>query len=257
MYKYVTEHLRAGWSPDQIAGRLKRNHKDDRHWYITAETIYRWIYQSEQLKADQPWYEYLRRKQKKRKKQTGRKVYRSCIPDRVSISERPYAVNTRVEFGHWEGDTVESRGHKNGIHTEVERMSRKIMARKISRITGPETIIAQKQLFVSLPDEARRSTTLDNGRENHLHRELGELSMKTYFAHPYSSFERGTNEHGNWLIRYYFPKGTDFEKVSDEELQDAIEEINERPRKILDYQTANEKFAELLAEKQRGVAVNS
>lgn len=209
------------------------------------------------MKAEQPWYEYLRRKQKKRKKQTGRKVFRSNIPDRVSISVRPEAVNARVEFGHWEGDTVESQGHRDGIHTEVERMSRKIMARKVSRIAGEETIIVQKQLFTSLPSEARNSTTLDNGRENHLHGELEELSMKTYFAHPYSSFERGTNEHGNWLIRYYFPKGTDFKKVSGEELQDVIDEINNRPRKILDYQTANERFVELLAEKQKGVAVNS
>ena len=136
-------------------------------------------------------------------------------------------------------------------------MSRKIMFKKVSRIAGPETISVQKRLFASLPDKARSSTTLDNGRENHLHMELKNLSMKTYFAHPYSSFERGTNEHGNWLIRYYFPKGTDFKKVSDEELQDVIDELNNRPRKILDYQTANEKFAELLTEKQRGVAVNS
>lgn len=257
VFGYVTKHLRCGWSPDEIAGRLRRKHKGDKHWYITAETIYRWIYEPEQVKCEHPWYEYLRRKQKKRKKQTGRKVYKSNIPDRVSISERPEEVNARVEFGHWEGDTVESKGHRDGIHTEVERMSRKVMAKKVERIAGTETITVQKQLFLSLPEDARCSTTLDNGRENHLHTELKNLKMKTYFAHPYSSFERGTNEHGNWLIRYYFPKGTDFKKVSDEELQDVIDEINNRPRKILDYQTANERFAELLEEKQTGVAVNS
>jgi len=257
LFAYVTKHLRMGWSPDQIAGRLKKNHKDDERWYITAETIYRWIYAPEQRKATQPWYEYLRRKQKKRKKQSGRKVHRGHIPDRVSISQRSEAVNNREVFGHWEGDTVEGKGHRDGIHTEVERMSRKILSAKVKAITSQETILVQKNLFSVLPIYARESTTLDNGRENHLHFELKEIDMTTYFAHPYSSFERGTNEHGNWHIRYYFPKGTDFAKVSDEELQEVVEEINNRPRKILGYETANEAFNRLLLEKKQRVAINS
>lgn len=257
IFPYVTKHLRMGWSPDQIAGRLKKKHKNDEHWYITAETIYRWIYEPEQRKATQPWYEYLRRKQKKRKKQSGRKVHRGHIPDRVSISQRAEEVNNREVFGHWEGDTVEGKGHRSGIHTEVERMSRKILSAKVKAITSQATIVVQKNLFTRLPVIARESTTLDNGRENHMHYELKELDMVTYFAHPYSSFERGTNEHGNWHIRYYFPKGTDFAKVSDEELQDVIDEINNRPRKILGYETANEAFGRLLLEKKQRVAINS
>lgn len=257
IFAYVTKHLRMGWSPDQIAGRLRKKHKDDAYWYITAETIYRWIYAPEQKKETQPWYEYLRRKQKKRKKQTGRKSHRSHIPDRVSIREREDAVNKRLVFGHWEGDTVEGKAHKDGIHTEVERMSRKILGAKVKAISSEETIPVQKGLFEKLPKVARESTTLDNGKENHMHYELQELDMKTYFADPYSSWQRGTNEHGNWHLRYYFPKGTDFAKVSDDELQDVIEEINNRPRKILAYQTANEVFAHLLQEKQTGVAINS
>lgn len=257
IFAYVTKHLRMGWSPDQIAGRLKKNHKDDDHLHITAETIYRWIYAPEQKKAQQPWYEYLRRKQKKRKKQTGRKVHRGNIPDRVSISQRSEAVNNREVFGHWEGDTIEGKGHKNGLHTEVERMSRKILSAKVKAITSEATIVVQKSLFGILPDYARESTTLDNGKENHLHFELKNIGMVTYFAHPYSSFERGTNEHGNWHIRYYFPKGTDFAKVSDAELLEVIEEINNRPRKILGYETANEAFNRLLLEKKQRVAINS
>lgn len=257
IYAYVTRHLRGGWSPDQIAGRLKRNHPYDKHWWITAETIYRWIYQPEQMGADQPWYEYLRRKQKRRKKHKGRRVHRGKIPDRVSIRERDEAVNQRIEFGHWEGDTVEGKGHRDGIHTEVERMSRKILGRKVPAIASEVTVTVQKELFISLPKQARKSTTLDNGRENHMHTRLWDIGMKTYFADPYSSWQRGTNEHGNWHIRYYFPKGTDFRTVSDEELYDVIEEINNRPRKILAYQTANEVFVQLLAGDQGGVAINS
>ena|SRR3989344_1107702 len=247
VYEYVTEKLRDGWSPDQIAGRLRKDHSADKHWWITAETIYRWIYQPEQLKADQPWYEYLRRKQKKRKKYKGRTVHRSHIPDRISIHQRPMIVNKRKQFGHWEGDTVEGRGYKSGIHTEVERMSRLIMAGKVNTLVSRETIMVQKKLFGFVPKKARRSTTLDNGKETHLHYELRrDLKMKTYHADPYSSWQRGTNEHGNWHIRYYFPKGTDFNQVTEEELQDIIEEINARPRKILGYLTAREKFDNLL-----------
>lgn len=248
VYAYVTERLRDGWSPDQIAGRLKRSHPDNRHFWITAETIYRWIYQPEQIKRDDPWYEYLRRKQKKRKKYKGRVVHRGHIPDRVSIHERPEAINTRTVFAHWEGDTVEGKGHRDGLHTEVERMSRLIMAKKVDAISSEETILVQQQMFADLPSKARKTTTLDNGRENHLHKRLRLLRMQAYFADPYSSWQRGTNEHGNWHLRYYFPKGTDFQEVSDEELQDVVEEINNRPRKILGYMSAREKFVQLLEE---------
>lgn len=251
VYAYVTRHLRGGWSPDQIAGRLKRIHPDDPHWGICHETIYRWIYQPKQAQADQPWYEYLRRKQKKRKKQAGRKVHRSHIPDRISIHNRPSVIDKRTEFGHWEGDTVEGKGHRDGLHTEVERLSRKIMALKVPTITSEVAVAVQQQLFSQLPKSARRSTTLDNGRETHLHFRLRKsLKMKTYHADPYSSWQRGTNEHGNWHLRYYFPKGTDFNKVSDEELQAVVEEINDRPRKILGYLTANEMYRKLLKEAQ-------
>lgn len=251
VYAYVTGRLRDGWSPDQIAGKLRRDHPKDRYWWITGETIYRWIYQPEQMKRDHPWYEYLRRKQKKRKKYKGRNVHRSSIPDRISIHNRGALIEKRKQFGHWEGDSIEGKGHKDGVHTEVERRSRKILGKKVSRIASEETVAVQKELFGVLPDVARRSTTLDNGRETHLHYELrNDLGMKTYHADPYSSWQRGTNEHGNWHLRYYFPKGTDFTDVSEEELQDVIEEINSRPRKILGYLTANEMFTKLLEEAQ-------
>ena len=248
IYAYVIEHLRDGWSPDQIAGRLKRDHPDDRHFWITAETIYRWIYEPEQINRDDPWYAYLRRKQKKRKKYKGRMVHRGHIPDRVSIHERPEEINNRMVFAHWEGDTVEGKGHRDGLHTEVERMSRFIMAKKVDAITSDATILVQQGMFSDLPNEARKTTTLDNGRENHLHKRLRLLRMHVYFADPYSSWQRGTNEHGNWHLRYYFPKGTDFQTVSAEELQQVVDEINARPRKILGYMSAQEKFVQLLEE---------
>lgn len=254
LYAYVTSKLREGWSPDAIAGRLRLEHPNDRDWWITAETIYRWIYQPAQIKEG--WYEYLRRKQKRRKKRSGRKVHRSRIPDRVSIRERSKVINGRLEFGHWEGDTLEGKGHRDGVHTEVERVSRKIVGRKVDAITSEETARVQGEIFAQMPAKARKSTTLDNGKENHHHYKLRKLTMQTYFADPYSAWQRGTSEHGNWLLRYYFPKGTDFRTVSEEELQEVIGEINNRPRKILGYYTANEVFSRLLEEEISGVAIN-
>ena len=142
-----------------------------------------------------------------------------------------------MEIGHWEGDTVEGKGHKDGIHTEVERVSRYLLAKKIGAITSEATIIVQKELFFSLPEVVRRTTTLDNGRENHLHYQLQALGMQTYFADPYSSWQRGTNENTNGLLRRYLPKKTSFIPLTQEELDEIVWEINNRPRKVLHYRT--------------------
>lgn len=250
VYKYATRKLRKGWSPEQIAGRLKKDHPDDPHWHICHETIYKWIF--DQITKDNNtglyWFEYLRRKQKKRKKQKGRGVHSSHIPDRVSISKRPQEVNNRTEFGHWEGDSIEGRKKdKAGVHTELERISRKIKAEKVKAITSEEAIKAQEKIFSKTSSFARKSTTLDNGKETHLHHKLRtKFNMDTYHAHPYSSHERGANENGNLWIRYYFPKGTDFSTVTNQELQAVVNEINNRPRKILGFKTANEVYYQLV-----------
>lgn len=256
IYRYTTKKLRNGWSPEQIAGRLRRNHPDDSHWHICHETIYKWVF--DQITQDNDtglyWFEYLRRKQKKRKRQKGRNVHSSHIPDRISISQRPQGVNNRIEFGHWEGDSIEGRKkNKAGLHTELERISRKIKAEKVKAITSEEALIAQEKIFGQTPPSARKSTTLDNGKETHLHHKLRtKFNMDTYHAHPYSSHERGANENGNLWIRYYFPKGTDFSIVTDQELQAVINEINNRPRKILGFKTANEVYYQLVRKSRWG-----
>ena len=247
VWRYVTDKLREGWSPELIAGRLKREHPQEPYWWIHHETIYQYIYAKEN--KDEALWEYLPRKQKKRKKQKGRGVHRSRIPDRVSIHLRPEVVNERREFGHWEGDTVEGlRSVGDGIHTEVERVSRTTFAVKVVKITSEEGARAQREIFEEFPEKARRSTTLDNGRENHLHMKLKDLQMKTYFADPYSSWQRGTNEFHNGLIRRYLPKGTDFSTISQGELDDIVWEINNRPRKVLEYATPLEVFDRYLAD---------
>lgn len=236
-YSYVLDKLKEGWSPEQIAGRLELEQGDK---VIHHEAIYQFVYKREN-KHLKLW-EYLPRKQTKRRKQHGRKVHRGHIPQRVSIHVRPEAVNTRSVFGHWEGDTLEGKGHKDGIHTEAERLSRKLAARIVAAITSEAAIYAQEQIFSDLPRRARKSTTLDNGRENHLHMRLKKLKMKTYFADPYSSWQRGTNEYHNGLLRRYLPKGTSFANLTQEELDDIVLEINNRPRKVLNFYTAEEIF---------------
>lgn len=243
---YVEQHIREGWSPEQISGRLPIDFPKDCTMRIGHEAIYRYIYAPEE--ADERLWEYLPRKQQRRRKQTGRAVPRCRIPDRVSIHTRPVAIEHRTQFGHWEGDTVEGkRGARDGIHTEVERKSRKLLARKVSRIASAETAAVQQSMFRTLPKRARRSTTLDNGRENHAHGSVtAALGIRVYFADPYSSWQRGSNEYHNGLLRRYLPKRTDFTTLTQAELDDIVEEINNRPRKCLDFHTPNEVFSKQL-----------
>lgn len=234
-YSYVLEKLSEGWSPEQIAGRIQ---VEQGKRILCHETIYQFVYSKDA--KDQKLWEYLPRKQKRRKKQHGRSSQKVQIPNRVSIHHRPQIINQRQELGHWEGDTVEGKGHKDGIHTEVERVSRFLLARKVPAITSKETVKVQLQMFEILPHQARQSTTLDNGKENHLHTILNIIGMKTYFADPYSSWQRGTNENTNGLLRRYLPKKTSFHNLTQEELNDIVWEINNRPRKVLHYKTPTE-----------------
>lgn len=242
IYSYVLDKLRQGWSPEQIAGRLRKIYGKT---IICHETIYQFIYAINNQHKN--LWEYLPWKRLKRKPKNGRKVHRGKIPDRVSIHQRPELINTRKQFGHWEADTLEGKGHQEGIHTEVERTTRFLKAMKVNRINSQQTIIVQKQLFESLPDFARKSVTMDNGRENHCHVQLKSLGINTYFADPYSSWQRGTNEFHNGLLRRYLPKKSSFKNLNKEEIDDIVWEINNKPRKVLNYNTPVEVFNSYLA----------
>jgi len=243
VFDYVTKKLRRGWSPEVVAGRLNKRYQGDPYRHICHETIYAWIFAQAREDNDTGlrWYEYLRRKQKKRKKQTGRSVHRSHIPDRISIHERPKEVEKRKMPGHWEGDSIVGKGSKNGLHTAYERVSSLTRIEKMDYLTSEESIKAQEKIYSPLPKKLRRSTTLDNGKEHVKHQKLKYL-IKTYFADPYSSWQRGGNENANLWIRYYFPKGTDFSKVSRKEIRAVERELNNRPRKRLQYMTPLEVF---------------
>ena len=241
VFKFVLKKLRSGWSPEQIAGRLKLRHPNNLYWHIHHETIYRYIY--DPVNHHKAWFEYLPHKQKKRRRKYGRKSQKVRIPNRVSIHSRPEEIEARQEFGHWEGDSVEGKAHKGGLHTQVERKTRLSKAIIVSRLTAEEAVKAQEKIFRPLPKEAKRSSTVDNGKEFTNHE---QFDLPIYFADPYSSHQRGTNEYHNGLIRRYLPKGTDFSTLTQGELDDIIKEINNRPRKCLGFKTPTEAFREEL-----------
>jgi IS30 family transposase len=230
IYSYVLEKLKEGWSPEQICGRLKKINGES---VICWETIYSYVHKPENL--EKGFWEYLTLKRKRRHKKYGRKTQRVRIPNRVSIHLRGKKVDNRKQFGHWEGDSVIGKQTKSKvIHTEVERKSRYLEALIINSKSSSDSIEAQKQIFTKLP---AKTVTMDNGLEFVKHEELNKLGIKTYFADPYCSGQRGTNENTNGLIRRYLPKKTSFENLSQEELNDIVFEINNRPKKVLQFST--------------------
>lgn len=254
VFKWVIKRMVRGWSPEQISGRMKLVFKDNLQMRICPETIYSFVY-SKEFKHRKFW-EYFPRGHKKRRRWHDRKVFSASIPNRISIHDRPEIISQNTEFGHFEGDSVEGRNHKGGgIHTEVERITRMYFAVKVNNLTSEEAIKAQLKIFSKLPGNSVKTVTMDNGRENHLHYKLNEVGIKTYFCDPYSSWQRGSNEYHNGLLRRYFPKKTDFTNISQEEISDVVWAINNTPRKCLGFFTPTEVFLAKLNHKR--VAIQS
>lgn len=242
--KYVIFHLKQRWSPEQISGRMKK----EGFGSISHEAIYQFIYaqvhrdgygylrpNSEDLRM------YLRRKRKRRVPKGMRKCKRIFKPKGTSIEERPTEVNLKERIGDWEGDTVESCDHKPGVNTLLERKTGLYLITKVRNKTSSATIEAMKKRLIFLK---AHTVTLDNGPENSdWQRMEKEINIKTFFAHPYRSCERGANENTNGLLREYFPKKTDFTKISDEEIRKVEYDLNTRPRKRLNWSTPLEAFS--------------
>jgi IS30 family transposase len=244
LMRYVEAHLRRHWSPEQIAGRLHEVPPRELGGVrLSHTTIYRWIWadagRAGQLKG------FLRVAYKPRRKPYGKPSKRGQIPGRVSIEERPKVVAGRQRIGDWEGDTVVGKGRSGYVATCVDRASRYLVARKLHRCTARQTNAALHDGMRRLPAEKRQTLTTDNGREFARHRRLGKLlGLQVYFAHPYSSWERGTNENTNGLLRQYLPKKTDFSVLTDWQLASYVWQLNNRPRKCLNYRTPAEVFHE-------------
>lgn len=241
--KYVIESLRRLESPEQIAGRL-REQTDDPPGKISYETIYKFIYSEMGKRAK--LYRYLRTSRPKRKLRGTRKS-RNHILERVSIHQRPGEVVAKSRYGDWETDTVESRrGSKSGLSVQYERKSQLCRIHKIPNKKSEETNEAIMKTIDSLPLYLFETLTLDNGTEGAKHVEIrDEFEIETYFCDPYCSWQKGGVENLNKLIRQFFPKKTDFSEISEEEIYIAQENLNNRPRKGLNYRTPNEVLAEV------------
>lgn len=232
------------WSPELIAGRIAQDLPGAR---ISHEAIYQYIY-SLRLPDRFELVKHLARGHRMRKtKVAGRRFCKTKIPNRVSIEMRPAIVERRVQPGHWEGDSMVSRASKQALNTITERTSRLLLISRISRKGARETAQAIIQRLDAFPASFRRSITFDNGTENAAHERItSAIGIACYFAHPYCSYERGSNEQINGLIRRYLPKGTDFRTISDAQLQDIQNKINNRPRKCLAYKTPSEVASNLI-----------
>jgi IS30 family transposase len=241
--RYVRQKLKLNWSPEIIAGRLKKNGQS-----ISHEAIYQFIYHRDTPDREQLISQLCRAHRKRRIKGKGRKVRKTKIPNRVSIDTRPKAIDQRKQIGHWEGDTLISRKSKAALHSLTERVTRLLRLSKLKSKSASETNKAVAKALRNLPAKAKRTLTLDNGTENAGHEELTEkLGIKCYFADPYAAWQRGSNEQINGLIRRYLPKGTDFSKIDKDQIKKIEKLINNRPRKCLGFKTPLEVARSIVA----------
>jgi IS30 family transposase len=238
--QYARRKLKLGWSPEIIAGRLKKTGQS-----ISHEAIYQFIYHQDTPDREQLISQLCRAHRKRRIKG---KVRKTKIPNRISIDARPKAADHRKQAGHWEGDTLISRSSKAALHSLTERTTRLLRLSKLKGKTAAETNKAVTRALRKLPAEGRRTLTLDNGTENADHAKLtAALGLKCYFADPYASWQRGSNEQINGLIRRYLPKGTDFSKIDKDQIKRIERLINNRPRKCLGFKTPLEVARSIVA----------
>lgn len=235
----VDSFLRLDYSPEQVSGYLKLTSGPS----VSHERIYQHVYADKRAAGD--LHKHLRC-QKKRRKRYGAYSRRGIIPGRTGIEVRPVIVDSRIRIGDWEADTIVGSRHHQAIVTLVERKSRYTAMKKVDRKTAEKVKIATLDKLGPIKD-AVRTVTYDNGTEFTEHEAIAKaLDADCYFAHPYHSWERGTNENTNGLIRQYFPKGMDFSNITDEEIDFVMERLNNRPRKILGFRTPNQVFYEYL-----------
>lgn len=242
-WQQVERLLCQEWSPEQIAGRLKLEQQPT----VSHECIYLYVYADKRRGGT--LHKHLRSQKKQRKRYSGY-IRRGQIPNRISIDKRPQIVASKGRFGDWEADTIVGARHKGGILSVVERKSKLTRLRQLATKGAAE--MKDQAIKLLAPLAARVHTiTVDNGKEFCEHELIAAgLHARLYFAHPYSSWERGLNENTNGLVRQYFPKKYEFARITDQDLQQVEDLLNNRPRKTLGYRTPNEVFF-----KQRSVAL--
>lgn len=234
IWREAQKRLKEQWSPEQISSQLAISH----------ETLYQRIYADK--KQGGTLWQHLRC-QKKRKKRYGKNDRRGVIPNRQSIDQRPAIVDARKRIGDWEADTIIGRHHKQAIVSLVERKTGYTLIRKVKRKTAKAVRHAVTRMLQPYQQYALTMTS-DNGKEFANHAEISvQLDLDFYFAHPYASWQRGTSENTNGLIRQYFPKNRDFSTITQQEINLAMKRLNNRPRKRLAFATPAQLFLSAVA----------
>lgn len=248
LLSYLKEKLELRWSPEQISNHLKNEFPDQKEMHISHETIYRYVYLHAKKTLREELIAQLRRKKKTRGMPRSKELdKRGKIPDTISIDERPEEVKGRQIAGHWEGDLIIGKNHKSAIGTLVERTTRAIIIVPLEGTDATTVRESFQEAFLQIPQQMRKTMTYDNGKEMAQHKLFTEnTKMQVYFCHPYSPWERPTNENSNMLIRDYFPKGTDFNQLTKERLMEVQNQLNTRPRKTLKWKTPKEVFDSLI-----------
>lgn len=246
--QYVRQRLKHYWSPDQIAGRSRREFRRQPRRQISRQTIYDWI-RSQPTKERSAWRECLRFgvRRRRHREDAGR------LPNAVRIDGRPAIVTSRRRYGDWEGDTIVGRGHLGGLLSLVERKSGFTLLAHVQNRRATTVRRAAEERLAALPNTLLRTATFDNGKEFAEHERLSATTgLAIYFAQPYAAWQRGTNENTNGLVRQYVPKGTDLKATSHRAVAAIETSLNDRPRKRLDYRTPREVLNRYA--KRRGVA---
>lgn len=232
----IETKIKLDWSPEQVAGWLDR----EKEIKISHERIYQHVW-ADKFDGGE-LYKCLRQSNKKRKKRYGSKDKRGQIRNRISIDDRPEVVSQKTRIGDWEIDTVIGKNHQGALVTIVDRRSKFTLIKKVD--SKHAEVVTQATITLLTPYLDKTLTiTADNGKEFSGHEQMtNELGAAVYFAHPYSSWERGLNENTNGLIRQYFTKGSSFESITDAQVEEVMEKLNHRPRKTLNYETPHAMF---------------
>ena len=234
------------WSPEQISNHLKEKYQGNLQMQISHETIYQYIYALPKGSLKKHLIGYLRQKRKLRKNRKLSHGKRGQIPDLISIHERPEEVENRRVPGHWEGDLIMGKDHKTALGVLVERTTRFVFMVPLEGKKAEDVREAFSHHFEEVPEALKNSLTYDRGKEMVQHKQFSkDTGVPVYFADPHSPWQRGSCENTNGLIRDFFPKGTDFSKISNEEVKHVQELLNERIRKTLKWKSPKEMFYNL------------
>lgn len=245
--QFVFEHLDKRWTPEQIAKRLKVLYPTDNTMYISHESIYSYLYLWPRGELRKIVLKCLRRRHKYRRVYAKGRPNNQAIQNFISIEERPKEVANRIVPGHWEGDLLMGHNNASALGVLVERTTRMIFLARLKNKDAQTVRIAFARKFKHLPSGLKRSLTYDNGQEMAQHKLFTKNTrIQVYFAHPHSPWERGTSENTNDILRQFFPKGINFDKVSLRQINKVQNLVNDRPRKILDFSTPHEVFVKLL-----------